>query len=138
MKLQTYTPMSSPGVRNQEPFVKASGTSGHPCECGCSDGYWISVSDGRHGIRLAFDSERAYRVFVRALSRATATEMHVEAVEREPGEEGIYCPECGSRCKPEPKDEEHGPRYVCLSCDVLWEYVAEGINGPAYYVVERG
>ena len=61
MTVTTFTPYASPGVRNKEPFIRVSGTTGHGCHCGCSDGFWVSVSDGHTGMKVHFDSETEYR-----------------------------------------------------------------------------
>ncbi len=54
MNISTFTPMA-------RPFFRVSGESGQGCPCGCSPGYWISVSDGKIGLRMSFTNKAEYR-----------------------------------------------------------------------------
>jgi len=45
----------------------------------------------------------------------------------------MYCPECGAKCV-----DSGDNLYTCEADSVIWEYVADGYNGPAYYMVEKG
>lgn len=64
MRIDQYTPYKSPGVPNTEPFFRVSGQSGQGCPCGCSDGFWMSVSDGKLGLKITFDGKKAYLGFL--------------------------------------------------------------------------
>ena len=49
----------------QKPIIRMS--SGEGCgfnNCHCSDGYWISISDGETGIRCMFDNKTEYDKFI--------------------------------------------------------------------------
>lgn len=59
-KVEQFDAESSPGVRNEEPFIRASGTSGEGCPCGCSPGFWISLGVEGQGIKVQFDSKEEY------------------------------------------------------------------------------
>ena len=57
MTIDSYVPMSAPGQRNTEPFLRVG--RGEGCGlplCDCSDGFWLSISDGTAGIKVRFDS----------------------------------------------------------------------------------
>ena len=60
MKVTQFTPYASPGVRNEEPLIRVSGTTGEGCPCGCSPGFWVSVSDGKTGLLVHFDTKEEY------------------------------------------------------------------------------
>lgn len=56
MKINKFKPMASPKERNTEPFLLTGWGDGcGMSECHCSDGYWLSVSDGNVGLRVLFD-----------------------------------------------------------------------------------
>lgn len=71
MKIEKFKPMASPKQRNKEPLLLTGWGDG--CgegDCHCSDGYWLSLSDGNAGLLVIFDDEREMMEMLRArLSR---------------------------------------------------------------------
>lgn len=60
-RIERFVPESAPGRRRVKPFLRVSTVEGGcPLEgCNCSPGYWLSVSDGRAGLLVRFQSKRA-------------------------------------------------------------------------------
>lgn len=55
------------GRQTGEPFIRMS--TGEGCglpHCHCSDGYWISMSDGKVGLRVTFETKERMDEFLKA------------------------------------------------------------------------
>lgn len=58
MIVEYFEPMAAPDTPNTDPFIRRSEHKGGCGEehCLCSDGHWISISDGKRGVKFSFDT----------------------------------------------------------------------------------
>lgn len=64
MKIVYFEPMSAPDMPNTTPFIRSSHGEGCGAEnCKCSEGFWISISDGHKGVRFDFDTFSEMQMF---------------------------------------------------------------------------
>jgi len=61
MKVHRFEIGNTPQFEHR-PFARIS--QGEGCPCGCSPGYWVSISDGQVGLTAQFDSELEFHNFL--------------------------------------------------------------------------
>lgn len=57
MTIEYFEPMAAPNTPNTKPFILSS--HGEGCgagSCKCSEGYWLSISDGEKGVKFKFET----------------------------------------------------------------------------------
>ena len=66
MMIKKFIPQSSPNVLNEEPFLKIGRSEGCGATgCHCSDGYWVSVSDGKVGLLVNFGDKEEFESYLK-------------------------------------------------------------------------
>lgn len=65
MTITTFKIAKGSKAQEQKPFVRIGYGQGCGLEgCHCSDGYWVSVSDGKTGILTKFDSKEEFDKYI--------------------------------------------------------------------------
>lgn len=65
MTIKKFTPMSSPDVLNTKPFFMVLPNTGCGLgNCHCSDGWIVSVSDGKVGLLITFKNEKEFKKYL--------------------------------------------------------------------------
>ena len=65
MLVKQFKPMSSPSVLNTKPFVMVLPNTGCGLgNCHCSDGWKLSVSNGKVGLLVTFDNKKEFEQYL--------------------------------------------------------------------------